>query len=317
MNTRGLTELIILNVGRELELIGDDLFTMLVVMAVVTTVMTGPLLDRVYPRKQVQRDIAEAERQALGDKAVDRLLVVDEEGLDTGAAVDAAVALAVAGRPAEVVVVSLTATSVRRLEVGSGLTDELVEITAGMERLERLAARGREHGIPVRVISRPAADPAADLRELAEVIDPQLVLVAVGSELAAELIREVDRPVVALAPYAPPLATAEAVAVGWRSGADGDAALLVAARLAAGLGVGLQVTGASSARRLSGLRKTLGERDVLLVEGADDAATFRVGTVDDVNVHATVTGETDSVPVDWRVADLGSRRAEPVQGLPD
>ena len=44
MNTRGLTELIILNVGLELGLISDELFTMMVIMALVTTVMTGPLL---------------------------------------------------------------------------------------------------------------------------------------------------------------------------------------------------------------------------------------------------------------------------------
>ncbi|MEV4944181.1 cation:proton antiporter [Streptomyces sp. NPDC053755] len=44
MNTRGLTELVILGVGRELGLIGPQLFTMMVLMALVTTAMAGPLL---------------------------------------------------------------------------------------------------------------------------------------------------------------------------------------------------------------------------------------------------------------------------------
>jgi Kef-type K+ transport system membrane component KefB len=45
MNTRGLVELIVLNVGLDLGIIGPRLFTMLVIMAVVTTFMTGPLLS--------------------------------------------------------------------------------------------------------------------------------------------------------------------------------------------------------------------------------------------------------------------------------
>jgi Kef-type K+ transport system membrane component KefB len=46
MNTRGLMELIVLNVGLELGVVSPTLFTLLVIMAVVTTVATGPVLDR-------------------------------------------------------------------------------------------------------------------------------------------------------------------------------------------------------------------------------------------------------------------------------
>ena len=49
MNTRGLTELVVLNIGRDLGVLDDELFTLLVVMAVVTTVATSPLLDVVKP----------------------------------------------------------------------------------------------------------------------------------------------------------------------------------------------------------------------------------------------------------------------------
>lgn len=44
MNTRGLVELIFLNVGLELGVISPTLFSMTVIMAVVTTAMTTPLL---------------------------------------------------------------------------------------------------------------------------------------------------------------------------------------------------------------------------------------------------------------------------------
>jgi len=50
MNTRGLMELIVLNVGLSLGFIPPDVFTMLVIMAVVTTIMTGPLLQIMLPR---------------------------------------------------------------------------------------------------------------------------------------------------------------------------------------------------------------------------------------------------------------------------
>lgn len=44
MNARGLMELIVIKVGLDIGVIGNDLFTMLMVMAIVTTLMTGPLL---------------------------------------------------------------------------------------------------------------------------------------------------------------------------------------------------------------------------------------------------------------------------------
>jgi Kef-type K+ transport system membrane component KefB len=44
MNTRGLMELIVLNIGLELGVISPTLFTMLVVMAIVTTLLTAPFL---------------------------------------------------------------------------------------------------------------------------------------------------------------------------------------------------------------------------------------------------------------------------------
>ncbi len=44
LNTRGLTELVILTVGLQLGVLDRELYGLLVVMALLTTVMTGPLL---------------------------------------------------------------------------------------------------------------------------------------------------------------------------------------------------------------------------------------------------------------------------------
>jgi Kef-type K+ transport system membrane component KefB/nucleotide-binding universal stress UspA family protein len=60
MNTRGLTELIILNIGLDLGVIPPALFAMLVIMALVTTFMTTPLLGWIYPAVQEEADAAAA-----------------------------------------------------------------------------------------------------------------------------------------------------------------------------------------------------------------------------------------------------------------
>ena len=65
MNTRGLTELIVLNIGLSLGVISPLLFTMLVIMALVTTFMTSPLLEWTYPKRLIQQDRAESPTEAI------------------------------------------------------------------------------------------------------------------------------------------------------------------------------------------------------------------------------------------------------------
>jgi len=52
MNTRGLVELIVLNIGLDLGVITPRLFTMLVIMALVTTMMTSPALTALTRREK-------------------------------------------------------------------------------------------------------------------------------------------------------------------------------------------------------------------------------------------------------------------------
>ncbi|MGH2414025.1 MAG: cation:proton antiporter, partial [Microcystaceae cyanobacterium] len=65
MNTRGLTELIVLNIGLSFGVISPLLFTMLVIMALVTTFMTSPLLEWTYPKKLIQLDVIEPSAQEM------------------------------------------------------------------------------------------------------------------------------------------------------------------------------------------------------------------------------------------------------------
>jgi Kef-type K+ transport system membrane component KefB len=49
VNTRGLVELVILNVGLDLRIISPTVFSMMVIMALVTTLMTTPILHQILP----------------------------------------------------------------------------------------------------------------------------------------------------------------------------------------------------------------------------------------------------------------------------
>jgi Kef-type K+ transport system membrane component KefB len=59
MNTRALMELIVLNIALDLGVLPESMFTILVLMAIVTTMMTGPLIRLLLPRMGLP-----AERQA-------------------------------------------------------------------------------------------------------------------------------------------------------------------------------------------------------------------------------------------------------------
>lgn len=59
MNTRGLMQLIVLNIGYDLGILSPEIFAMMVLMALVTTFMTGPALDLIHwliPEKASNRD---------------------------------------------------------------------------------------------------------------------------------------------------------------------------------------------------------------------------------------------------------------------
>src|SRR5499433_1241869 len=66
MNTRGLMELIILNIGLDLGVISPALFAMMVLMAIVTTISTTPALAAIYPVERLRAELLEPEAAAMG-----------------------------------------------------------------------------------------------------------------------------------------------------------------------------------------------------------------------------------------------------------
>ena len=69
MNTRGLTELIVLNLALELGVISEALFAMLVLMAIITTYMAGPALRLLDPNNElgapVEEELEDAREQSV------------------------------------------------------------------------------------------------------------------------------------------------------------------------------------------------------------------------------------------------------------
>ena len=68
MNTRGLMELIVLNIGYEMGILPPPIFVMLVIMALVTTFMTTPalsIINRIFPEKDVEKEYIIQQSQGI------------------------------------------------------------------------------------------------------------------------------------------------------------------------------------------------------------------------------------------------------------
>ena len=99
MNTRGLMELIVLNIGLELGVISPTLFAMLVVMAVVTTFVTAPMVSVLVGRRRGASDEETPATPPPAPKLAGVLLpVANPSGLEP--LIDLALAATKPGEPA-------------------------------------------------------------------------------------------------------------------------------------------------------------------------------------------------------------------------
>jgi Kef-type K+ transport system membrane component KefB len=307
MNTRGLTEIVILTVGLQLGILDGKLFSLMVVMALVTTVMAGPLLTLIYPRRQIERDVEEAEKAALGVADAYRVLVVVDDHTDR-AVVDLGADLAMARRPAELVLSHLVPYQTPgRLEVGSGLSGDLIEMTRVMGELDALAAPIRARGLAVPVLARLSTDPVLELPAQVRATEPDLILLPAGHPAEAAL-REGGRLVTVTAPPA-----AFAVVTVRTNGADG--ALQLAAQIAAARGIELVVDpGGRSARRVTGTVEELTRHGLAArisdgpAAGLVVAAAGRAGA----GAHLVVPESEPADPDQWIPLLPRSPRSEPV-----
>jgi Kef-type K+ transport system membrane component KefB len=277
MNTRGLTELVILTVGLNLGILSASLYTLMVVMAIVTTGMAGPLLRYIYPNRIIERDITEADRSVLGQAGAHRVVVLVDDPVAAGPLVDLAAQLASARSNTEVVLTHLVPNQLtERIEVGSGLGGELLAMTVGMDTLQQLAARAETRGVTAVVQSRLSDNVAAELPGYVAAADPDKIVMYRDAAPISELSNEGRVQIVVLVkplPEAPTAAVAH-----WVRGADSDAALQVAGELAAAGHLDLVLTPAG--RQTTTRASDLTRRGLAASVGTSPAGSIVVGPAD-------------------------------------
>jgi Kef-type K+ transport system membrane component KefB len=308
MNTRGLTEIVILAIGLQLGVLSGQLYSLMIVMAIVTTAMAGPLLKSIYPPKLMERDIAEADRELAGEAPPHRILVLVDAPGSADALVDVGAGLAASRPHSEVVLAHLVPhRGAGRLEVGTGLGEELLQLTETMSELEGLAARARQQGVPAVVQSRFSENVTGELPAYIAAAAPDTIVLgpngvsreALGADGTTQLVTVLD----------PPPAAPGAIAVHWTRGADGEAAVQVAAQLAVASQLRLVVAPAGGRR--AALAASLARHGVAASDGAAPDGALLVGPAGDAaGAHLAVVAGTREASDDleqW-VAALDERR---------
>ncbi len=186
MNTRGLTELIVLNLALDVGAISNTLFAMLVIMAVVTTLMAGPLLKLLDPKNQYGRavedefaDAALAAVQAHPELPVpDRsILVAPETDAAIGQLVALAEPLARSGQMREMIIARLVRPP-RGAGAGvrGGLQSENLLLERASKQINDLRERLASDGVVVRGVALTSTNPGSDLAHIVEREPVDLVL---------------------------------------------------------------------------------------------------------------------------------------------
>jgi Kef-type K+ transport system membrane component KefB len=309
MNTRGLTGIVILSVGLQLHILDQSLYSLMIVMAIVTTVMAGPLLHFLYPGRFLVRDIAEADLAALGTAAGHRILVLIEAPEPAAPLVEVGAALAASREHSQLILSHLVADQHdTRLEVGTGLGGELLGMTRSTGELQALADRAAARGVPEVVSSRLTQEIAAELPGYLAAAAPDTIVLGPGGTsretLAAQgAVRLVT--VLRSLPEAP-----AAVAVLWTPGESGAAAVQVAAQLAVADRLKLVISPAGG--RPADLAAELTRDGIAASDGPPPARAIVVAAAADSSgdAHLTVLAGSreDCGDLDQWVKDLDRRR---------
>ncbi|HXZ57553.1 MAG TPA: cation:proton antiporter [Gaiellaceae bacterium] len=179
MNTRGLTELIVLNIALDIGVISNTLFTMLVVMALVTTFMAGPILRLIDPKGMFSEPVEEELRRAprtTEEREVPVLprtiIVAPQDPTNLEALLTLAEPLAKSIPPREIAMVQVV--SPERIVTGTIRDDaELKEISDQLEERQQLLS---EHGISSRSVAVSSIVPGQDYVRLASEKEVDLIM---------------------------------------------------------------------------------------------------------------------------------------------
>ena len=183
MNTRGLTELIVLNLALELGIISEALFAMLVLMAIITTYMAGPALRLLDPNNElgapVEEELEEARKQSVEELPA---LTQPEESILVAPQSDGAFAqllaiaepLARSEPPRELILTKLVRPP-RGAAARGGLQTENLLLRDATEQMTAVRRSLNEQSIAARAVAFVSTDAGADLARLAR--GPEIALV--------------------------------------------------------------------------------------------------------------------------------------------
>lgn len=175
MNTRGLMELIVLNIGLELKVISPTLFTMMVLMALFTTFITTPILQMVYPAEELAKELLEPapdDPRATVPEDFGLLMCVAYDRTGPPMAQLAAALVGGQGRASRLYGLELLRPAVRTSTL-LGESEEKPEIS---NAIGPLVERGKALELEVRPLSFVSSEPARDICNVAAVKDVDLVL---------------------------------------------------------------------------------------------------------------------------------------------
>jgi Kef-type K+ transport system membrane component KefB len=305
MNTRGLTGIVILSVGLQLHILDQSLYSLMIVMAIVTTMMAGPLLHFLYPDRFLERDIWEADWAVLGTPAGHRILVLIEAPEAANSLVEVGAALAASREHSQLILCHLVAQEHdTRLEVGTGLGGELLGMTRSTGKLQALADRASSRGAPAVVQSRFSQDIAAKLPGYVAAGKPDTIVLGPGGISGETLAADGASQLVTVLRSLPDAPAA--VAVLWVQGESGAAAVQVAAQLAVADGLQLVISpaGGQCADRAAELTRD----GIAASDGPPPAGAIVVAAAADSSgdAHLSVLAGTreDSSDPDQRVKTL-------------
>ncbi|HEY2588072.1 MAG TPA: cation:proton antiporter [Tepidisphaeraceae bacterium] len=177
MNTRGLVELVILTVGLQFGVINDKVFAMMVIMALVTTFMTTPLLHWVYPAHLLQDEMrrAAAAGQPREAKKPYTVLLPVAAPRSGGPLLRLADLITGPGSTDRRIYALHLRRPVDRSEFRSGLREE--QQAAADETVRSLMAHAENHHIPVELVSFVSHHVARDIVRVAGERQADLVLI--------------------------------------------------------------------------------------------------------------------------------------------
>ena len=184
MNTRGLTELIVLNLALEKGVISEALFAALVLMALVTTFMAGPVLNRLDPKNDFGEPVEAELDRAREETAAITPMPIPEQSILVAPQTDAALAqlLAVAvplstSEPPRELIIARLIEPPRGAAVRGGLQTQRFQLDGAAHEIERVRADLLARSVPARAVAFTSTDVGRDLAKLAEREDVDLVLV--------------------------------------------------------------------------------------------------------------------------------------------